>query len=195
MGLMSAAVKPALLTPEEYLAIEGAALEKGEFYRGVMYAMSGANFAHNRVVTQLIIEFGKALEGSSCYPVNSDQRIYVPASGLFTYPDVAVVCGPPEYAPFSPKETLVNPVVIAEVLSPSTEEYDRGAKFVHYQSIETLRDYLMLSRFEPLVAHYTKQPGGDWLPTVLGAADTIQLPSAGCSIPVAAIYKGLALGR
>ena len=174
--------------------IEGAALEKSEFYRGVMYAMSGANYAHNRVAAGLGGEFRTALKGSGCAAVGSDQRVYVPASGLFTYPDLTVVCGKPEYAPFSPKETLVNPVVIAEVLSPSTEEYDRGAKFVHYQSIETLRDYLLLSQFAPLVVHYAKQPDGDWLPAVLGVEDTIRLASIGCSIRVAAIYEDLELG-
>ena len=190
---MSAAVKPALLTPEEYLEIEAKSFEKSEFFQGVMYAMSGSTFAHNDVAASLAAEFRGLLRGSNCRAVGSDQRVYVLATGLFTYPDVVVVCGPPQFAPYPPRETMVNPVLIAEVLSRSTEAYDRGAKFLHYQGIETLREYLLLSQFEPLVEHFSKQSSGKWLQTVHRQGGTIHFPSLDRSLAVASIYEGIQL--
>ena len=193
MGLMTALRKPVLLTPEEYLAIEETALEKSEFFQGRMYAMSGASFAHNRLNARLITMFENGLSKSRCSTCGPDMRIYIPATGLFTYPDLVVVCGEPEFALFQTGQTLANPVLIVEILSPSTEDYDRTVKFDNYQTVESLREYILVSQSAPKLRHYSKQPGGQWLLTILGEGNTLNLPALNLSIPVAAIYEDIPL--
>ena len=122
------------LTPEEYLALERVAEYKSEYYKGEMFAMSGASLPHNILVSQLNGLLQNALEGSGCIAVMTDMRLHIPATGLYTYPDVLVYCGKPQLLD-GVLDTLLNPSVIGEVLSDSTEAYDRGKKFEHYQSI------------------------------------------------------------
>lgn len=177
-----------ILTPEEYLEIERKAPFKSEFYDGEMFAMAGAGWAHNLVVWNVIAELGSQLRGRPCSGFPSDIRVRVTATGLYTYPDVVVVCAKPEFLD-ERRDTLLNPTLIVEVLSPSTEAYDRGRKFEHYRSIETLREYLLISSDRVLVERYTRQQAGQWLFTSFGnSADAIDLESVGCRVTAAALY-------
>ena len=122
-----------LLTEEQYLEIERAAETKSEFFQGEMFAMAGAGAAHNRLAWNLIVQLGPRLGSGPCQGFPSDMRVRVPSSGLYTYPDVVVVCGEPQFLD-GRRDTLLNPNLIVEVLSPSTEAHDRGRKFEHYVS-------------------------------------------------------------
>lgn len=124
------------VTADEYLARERTATEKSELVNGVMVAMAGASKRHNAIVANLLIALGNRLRGTPCRPYPSDMRVHVPATGLFTYPDVTIFCGSPESLN-KDSETFLNPRVIIEVLSDKTEAFDRGAKFAHYRSIVT----------------------------------------------------------
>jgi Uma2 family endonuclease len=152
----------ARLTPERYLEIERAAEFRSEYYNGRMYAMSGGSYNHVRIIGNLTGELHAALKAGRCAVNPSDLRVRVSPGGLYTYPDVTVVCGDPKFAD-DQKDTLLNPVFIAEVLSPSTEAYDRGFKSAQYRKLESLQEYALISQAEPRVEVFRRQPGGDWL--------------------------------
>ena len=183
----------ALLSPEQYLDIENKSFEKHEFLGGQMWSMAGASYAHNRLSVRILTALEQRLRGSRCATCTSDQRIYVPATGLFAYPDVSVICGPPQFAPFNPRETAINPALIVEVLSPSTEYFDRGGKLRNYELIETLRDYLLISQSEPLIEYFSRLPGANWTLAILRANDEIRIDSLKVVIPVNEIYEGIQL--
>ena len=186
------AVPKRKLTAAEYLVIENAAAFKSEFYRGEMFAMAGASPAHNFIKENLSGELHARLKGGPCRALSGDQRVLVEATGLYTYPDLLIFCGPPEYAAVDPN-TLVNPVVIIEVLSPGTEKYDRGTKFRNYQRIPSLREYVMVAQDEAVVERYVRQPTDDWLlTTVTGLDKEMALTSAPVQIPLADVYAGVA---
>src|SRR4051812_15921663 len=181
------------LTPEQYLEIERKAEFKSEYYQGEMFAMSGASLAHNRLVRQLMREFGNELRNGRCEAVSNDLRVFVPATRLFTYPDVVIFCGEPRLMD-AQSDTLLNPTVIVEVLSPSTEAYDRGRKFEHYQSIESLREYVLVASDRIHVDLYTRQTDGGWLLTSASRLeDSISLKSAGCQLVLADVYEKIDL--
>jgi len=196
---VSAAPKPKL-TVAEYLAIERAAEFKSEFYDGVMYplhhpdgpvGMAGASREHNRVKENLIGELFARFKGGPCLTFSSDQRVRLTASGMFAYPDIAVVCDPPEFAT-NDRDTLTNPRVIVEVLSPSTEKYDRGFKFAQYRQQASIREYVLVSQDEPLIERYVRQPDGTWVLTVFAdPAGEFALSSAPARVPLADIYRGV----
>src|SRR2546426_6586677 len=148
--------------PEEYLALERKAEHKSEYFAGEIFAMTGASERHNLIVTNLVRELSLQLKGRPCKTYSSDMRVKVGATGLFTYPDVIVVCGPTQFDD-EQQDTVVNPSVIIEVLSKSTEGYDRGEKFAHYRKLESLTDYLLVSQTKPHVEHYVRQPDNQWL--------------------------------
>ena len=150
------------MTETEYLAIERAAEFKSEFYDGLMYpmqgpggplGMAGAKFDHNRINENLSYELTKALKGGPCQSLSRDMRVRVSATGLYTYPDVVVVCG--EFSDEN-RDTLVNPTVIIEVLSPSTERYDRGTKFRQYQKLTSLKEIVLVAQYEPLAERFVR---------------------------------------
>lgn len=177
------------LTPEQYLDIERKAEYKSEYYRGEMFAMAGASLAHNTLVANLIGEFHGKLRAGPCRVLPSDMRVRVTSTGLYTYPDVVVVCGEPRVLD-NQMDTLLNPSVLVEVLSPSTEDYDRGRKFEQYQSIESLREYLMLASDRVHADLYTRQPDGCWLLTsATRLEDSLDLQSVGCSLALAGLYE------
>ena len=156
------AVPKNLLTPEQYLDRESAAEFKSEYFAGEMFAMAGGSPRHNRIALNLAAELRSALRGKGCRPFNSDLRVKIDATGLYTYPDVAVVCGEPEIESSQRCETLLNPTLIVEVLSDSTETYDRTTKFRHYQKIETFREYVLVSQHEARVERFVRQDDGGW---------------------------------
>lgn len=189
---MSARPRPQL-TAAEYLAIERAAAFKSEFHDGEMFAMAGASREHNGVKENLIVELGSRLRGGPCRTFSSDQRVRVDATGAYTYPDIVLVCGPGEYDPLD-RDTLVNPTAIVEVLSPSTEAYDRGGKFRQFRTIPTLRDYVLVSQHEPVVERFTRQPDGVWTLTTFAGPDAIlELTCVAVRVPLADVYRGVEL--
>ena len=179
------------LTPAEYLAIERTAAFKSEYLNGEMFAMAGASPAHNVIKENLIGELYARLKGGPCRSYSSDQRVKVSATGLYTYPDIAIVCGPPEFDPDDPN-TLLNPQVIIEVLSESTERYDRTTKFRHYQRIEPLREYILVAQDEPAVERFVRQTRWDWLFTPVAGLDaTLELATVPARVALADVYAGV----
>ena len=150
------------LAPEEYLAIERQAATKSEYLNGEMFAMVGASRKHNLIAVNVAGELRQQLKGSSCETYNSDMRVRIPATGLYTYPDVVVACDEPRFED-ELVDTLLNPILIVEVLSESTESYDRGKKFAHYRSVESLAEYLLVAQDEYRVEQFIKQSDGRWL--------------------------------
>ena len=177
------------LSAEEYLALERRSEEKHEYLDGEMFAMGGASRRHNLIALQTAAALLSQLRGRSCEVYMGDMRIRVDATGLYTYPDVVVVCGEPQLAA-SDLDTLLNPISIVEVLSPSTEGYDRGKKFAHYRTIESLAEVVFISQERVEVERFSRQPDGDW---ILHAAnqleDRLALSAIGCEISLATIYE------
>jgi Uma2 family endonuclease len=174
-------------TEEEYLALEREAEEKSEYFDGEIFAMSGGTGAHSLIASGVITALSNQLRGGSCRVYNSDMRIAIQSIGKYTYPDVAVVCGQSIYRDES-NDTLVNPVLIVEVLSPSTEAYDRGEKFRPYRAIESLGEYVLVSQGEPRIESYARH-NDHWVLTEAAGLDaTITLNSIGCVVPLADVY-------
>ena len=187
------AVPKTKLTAAEYLAIELAAENKNEFYDGEMFAMSGASRDHNRVKENLVVEIGGRFKSGPCETYSSDQRVRIDRTGLYTYPDIVILCGPGEYDPLN-RDTLLNPTAIIEVLSPSTERYDRGMKFQHYQQIPSLREYVLVSQDQALVERYTRQENGTWVLTVFAdPAGEFSLDTGSVRVSLADVYRGVDL--
>ncbi len=151
--------------------------------------MSGASRRHNRIVLNVGKGLDSALEERGCDVLVNDMRVLTPDNKFFTYPDVAAVCGEPRFAD-AEVDTLLNPEVIVEVLSPSTEDYDRGPKFAHYRSISSLREYVLVAQDRVHVEHYRKQANDDWsLLEIDDPGQTLELVSVGCRLALAGIYK------
>ncbi|MBI5799589.1 MAG: Uma2 family endonuclease [Verrucomicrobia bacterium] len=187
---MGLAQKNQRLTPTEYLAIERAAPTKSEFYDGEMFAMAGGTAVHSLIGSNATIEFGNKLRGKKCVPYNADLRIQVSATGLFTYPDLSVICGPLQFA--DSDDTVTNPSVLVEVLSPSTEAYDRGQKFLQYRQIPTLREYLLVSQHEPLLELFVRQDTNLWsLREASGLDARLEIPSLEITVSLAEIYANV----
>jgi Uma2 family endonuclease len=187
---MSAATKRKL-TAAEYLAIERDAPFKSEFYNGEMFAMAGASREHNRIKENLIIETGGRLRGGRCQSFSSDQRVQLTPTGMFVYPDFLVVCDPPRYSTLD-RDSLVNPGVVVEVLSPSTEGYDRGFKFAQYQQHESIRECLFVAHEAMRIDRYVRRNHGKWELTFFAyPAGEFSLETVSVSIPLAAVYAGV----
>ena len=178
-----------LLTPQEYLARERKAAFRSEFYRGEMFAMAGASKEHTYIKDNLAGETRSQLKGGSCRAMTSDIRVKVNATGLYTYPDMVVVC---DEALYEDREvdTLLNPRVVVEILSDSTEKYDRGVKFGHYRQVPSIQEYVLIAQDRPLVERYLRQQDGSW---VLMAFDdmarTFDFGSIPVQVALAEIYR------
>lgn len=176
------------LSEEEYLEIERKSEFRHQFYDGVMYAMSGGSPAHAFIIMALGSELRNAFKKRPCQVAGSDLRVRVSRGGLYTYPDVVVICGDLEFAD-KRKDTLVNPTFLIEVLSPSTEAHDRGFKTEQYRQIESLREYALVSQSRPHVEVYRPQPDAGWqFSEFTGLDATCRFESVECSIPLAEIY-------
>jgi len=187
------------LTPQEYLAIDEASEIRHEFLDGEIFAMSGATFWHTLIKDNLSRTLGNKLaakDANDCYVLTSDQRVKVSATGLYTYPDILICCGEPVFDE-GIRNTLVNPRVLIEVLSESTERYDRGAKFGHYRQLASVQEYLLVAQDRPSVERYVREPAaGDsppeadrWVLTaVTDAAGSLPLESVGVEVTLADIY-------
>lgn len=172
---------------DEYFAVEETSQVKNEFYNGEIFAMAGASLKHNRIVVNIVSLLAVSLRGSGCEVFGSDLRLQTP-SGLFTYPDITVLCGEPVLLPDRP-DTLTNPVMLIEVLSEATREYDQGQKFELYKEIPTLRDYLLIEQDRPFVQHFHLSPDGIW---IRQTSETIQaeltVASLQVTIPLLKVY-------
>ena len=185
---MSSAAAQTYLTPEEYLAFERKATTKHEYLNGQIVAMSGASFAHNFITVNIATSLNIQLMEGECRVATSDMRVKVTQIDSYFYPDVVVVCGEPR-AEDDTFDTLLNPTLIVEVLSPSTEGYDRGEKFEHYQQIASLKDYILISQDEIRVEHHCRQ-GSEWIQTeFVEFEDVLSLLSIGCELRLPDIYR------
>ena len=189
---MSSVAVQSHLTPAEYLALERKATTKSEYFDGQIYAMSGASRAHNLIVANLLSALHTQLSKRDCEVYANDMRVKVDVTGLYTYPDVLVVCDEPRFEDAS-LDTLLNPNVLVEVLSPSTEAYDRGEKFSHYRHLESLQEYVLVAQNCIRVEHYLRQEE-QWLLTEFSEfADLFRLPSINCELSTRAIYAKVKL--
>ncbi|MCG3197883.1 MAG: hypothetical protein GHCLOJNM_02377 [bacterium] len=175
-------------TPEEYLALEREAQSKSEYYAGEVFAMSGATEAHVLIVGNVFAKIHAKLMGRSCKVYMSDMRVKVSETGMYTYPDLSALRGEPRFED-NLHDTLLNPTVLIEVLSKSTESYDRGARFGHYRAIESLQEYVLVSQESPRVELFTRQPRGGWLLTdAIGLEASLRIASLDCDLPLAEVY-------
>lgn len=176
------------LTPAEYLAKERAATYRSEYFGGEMFAMAGGSPRHSLIKVNVVGEFRARLRNSPCTAYDSDLRILVARTGLYTYPDASVICGPLEFED-PRRDTVLNPTLLVEVLSESTEAYDRGKKFSHYRQIPSLREYLLVSQEEPQIERFLRNDEGTWtLTEVAGLDSTLRLPALGIEIALREIY-------
>jgi Uma2 family endonuclease len=183
------------LTPEQYLEIERKAEFKSEYYQGQVFAMSGAQESHVLIAGNAFGELRQQLRQRPCRVYSNDMRLCVTPAGLYTYPDVTVVCGKPEFLD-AEVDTLLNPTVIIEVLSKSTEAYDRGQKFKLYRPLPSLTDYLLLSSREVGAELFTHQTDGQWVLTERDKLeDSIEFKSIDCRLSLADIYEKVDFSR
>ena len=195
------AVPKRKMTADEYLVLERAAEFKSEFFDGVMYpmhqdpltGMAGASRIHNRVKENAIVELGGLFKRGPCQTYSSDQRVRLTETGMFAYPDIVIVCDPPVVD--SHLDTLLNPQVIVEVLSPSTEKYDRGFKFAMYQKQPTIREVVFMAQDRMRIERYVRQSDATWILTVFEDADAdFALGTVEARVPLRDLYRGVDFG-
>lgn len=181
-----------LLTPQEYLAFERASEVKHEYAAGEIFAMTGATRKHNLIAMNTGTALRPQLRGRGCEIYPSDMRVKIEALGIYTYPDLVIACGSPRFEG-QHEDTLLNPLLVVEVLSPSTAGYDRGLKFRRYQLIPTFAEYLLIAQDQPTIEHRLRRPDGAWdLATSEDPGATLALPTIGCTLPLAAVYEDIA---
>ena len=174
-------------TSEQYLALERRAEFKSEFDNGFIEAMSGASREHNLITGNVLSEIRTQFRNRTCEVYATDMRVWIGPARQYRYPDITAVCGDPEFQD-GEFDTLLNPTLIVEVLSPSTESKDRNRKFAAYRRLKSLREYVLISQSEVLVERYTRS-GENWLYTALdNLEDTLQLTSIDCQVPLKEIY-------
>lgn len=187
---MTAQPIPEPISREEYLAADLASEERLEFVGGVITAMSGVSYSHSTILGNLFIALGSALKDSRCRPHSSDLRVSAPSLNSYFYPDCLVVCEEPEFEEEA-FDTLTNPTVIFEILSPSTEARDRGVKFSHYRSIPSMQEYVLLSQSAAIVETY-RRDGEQWILTIAqGSEANMKLESLGVEVSLREIYSGV----
>ena len=176
------------VTPEEYLAAERLSETKSEYLDGGVFPMLGACLNHLQIVVNVTTELNIQLRPSPCRVLAVDLKIRLQESRKFFYPDVTVVCDEPQFHD-ERKDITLNPVFVIEVLSPSTEAFDRGAKFRAYQTIESLKEYVLVSQNKPLIEQYIRDEGGEWrYKAAEGLESSLTLPSVECTLNLGAVY-------
>ncbi|HUH04543.1 MAG TPA: Uma2 family endonuclease [Kofleriaceae bacterium] len=178
------------ITVEAYLALERSSPDRHEYIDGELFAMGGASHEHNRIVSNLIFELRGVLGEGPCYPLSNDMRVRA-GQARCVYPDVVVVCGQPE---LEDSDILINPSLIIEVLSQTTEAYDRGAKFAFYRELASLKEYLLVSQREQRIEQFVRQPDGRWLLSEAIAGD-LPLPTVNAALSIAGAYHGIDFER
>ena len=184
---MSAVLEKNRYTAEDYLKLERSASSKSEFHDGQIFAMTGASRKHNLVSGNIYRELSLQLKKHPCEAYVNDMRVKAAQANSYHYPDIAVVCGTPKFED-AQVDTLLNPTLLVEVLSPSTEAYDRGGKFAHYRKIETLREYLLVAQDKPSIERYVRQ-GDVWILTeAVGLEASVPLESIDCVLSLREVY-------
>ncbi len=179
-----------LYSLEEYFELEKSKNEKFEYWEGKVWSMSGARFAHNLISRNLNTELDTSLRERGCFVLPSEMRIKVPAYPPYRYPDMTVLCGTPEIEMIGGIEMLVNPQLIVEILSDSTEAFDRGDKFTYYKSIKSFSEYLLVAQHRPHVSQFVKHGDGFWANFEFNdLGDTVELRSVGISLRLTSIYR------
>lgn len=183
------------ITPEEYLRRERIAEFRSEYYRGEMFAMAGASANHNLIVGNCVQTLGQQLKKKPCRVYPSDLKLRIESTGLYTYPDVSVVWGEPQLET-NGGDVLLNPVVLVEVLSDSSEAYDRGKKFKHYRTISSLKHYILISQDRYSIDCFSRQPGDSWVLTDCQALiDQVQLSAIDCQLAAADVYDKVVISN
>jgi Uma2 family endonuclease len=177
------------MTPAEYLAFERTADTKHDFWDGDVFAMAGASPRHNAIVANLLALLDAPLAGGPCRAFASDLKVHARATGLFTYPDVTVICGPVELLEGT-DDVVTNPRLVLEVLSPSTERYDRGTKATSYRTIPSLTDYLLVAQ-DHHVEHFARQGDASWLLREAGGGGRLRIASVGFDLLIDEVYRRL----
>jgi Uma2 family endonuclease len=195
MGLAKVKIEK-LLTPEEYLAFERESEIRHEYLDGKVFAMAGESLSHSRICVNLAGELRAKLKGKPCEPLSPNMKVRTSTASLFSYPDVTVVCGEPIFHDLK-KDVLINPLVIIEVLSPSTANYDRTRKFQRYRmGNETLTDYVLVTQEFAFVEHYVKQNDGNWVYASYGDVNLeVSIDSIGCILSLREIYDRVELNE
>jgi len=182
------------LTAEEYLAFERQAEARHEFVNGQIVAMAGGTVRHAIICDNLVALMRSKLRGTGCQSFSASLRVKIETTGNYTYPDLSIVCGKLQMED-ARQDNLLNPRLIVEVLSPSTERHDRGWKFKNYQLIATFEEYVLVSQDEPRVERFLRQGDVGWLMThVEGLDKSVQFESLGCELPLREIYEGVEFG-
>lgn len=188
---MSAVPAAKFISIEEYLTIEEESEVKHEYFQGELFAMAGGTVSHNRIVRNTLTAIDVFLEEKECEVFPSDLKVHNEINTLFTYPDLSIVCGKLAYWN-TRSDVITNPVVLIEVLSKKTQNYDRGQKFRLYRSIPSLKEYILISSLEMLVEHYTKQSTGFWtFREITNAEEEVKIESIGLACPVKTLYRGV----
>ena len=179
-------------TLEEYLELERTSEERFEFWNGEVFCMSGASPEHERILRNMLVYLTLKIGGRGCEAFTSNIRIKVPTAPPYRYADLSALCGEAQFEEIGGVDALVNPQLIVEVLSPSTEAYDRGDKFTHYKSIPTLSEYLLVAQHRPHVTHLYEQPDATWIYAEANdLAATLELVTLNCDLPLNEIYRGV----
>ncbi len=185
---MSSQPQTVHITSDEYLVKERQAQHKSEYLAGNIIAMAGASQAHNQIVANVLTEINSQFKQRPCWVYANDMRVKVSATGLYTYPDIVAGCGEYHFAD-EQQDTLLNPMVIIEVLSPSTANYDRGDKFKHYRQLESLQEYILIAQDQCHIEHYVRQSLGQWLLSEqTHLSDTLELPAIQCYLTLFDVY-------
>jgi Uma2 family endonuclease len=180
------------VSAQDYLRLEREAEHKHEYFSGEIRAMVGASYVHNTICASLTISIGGQLRGKNCSVVGSDQRLQILSGSAFTYPDLTVVCGKPEFNEEKKPDTLLNPTLLVEVLSPSTSQHDRSDKFMLYRQVPSLQQYLMIDSTTAHAELYTRDELGRWIFTeTRDLTAVLDLSSIGCQVPLAEVYAGV----
>lgn len=173
-------------SPEAYLAAERTSETKHELWSGEVFAMAGASYAHNKIVTNLAREFSARLRDRRCDVLPSDMKVFVPTKSGFVYPDLSIVCGEPRFHG-DERDVLLNPILIVEVLSDTTERFDRGDKFAGYRAIESVRQVLLVSQDQRRVEVFTRA-GPRWMLDDFTGSDIARLEAVACDLPLDEVY-------
>lgn len=175
---------------EEYIELEKSTSEKFEFWKGNVWSMSGASYSHNRIVQNLNVEIELQLRERGCQSFPSDMRIKVPSYAPYRYPDLTALCGNAEIEDLRGQELLVNPQLIVEVLSKSTEAFDRGDKFSYYKSIPSFTEYILVAQHRPHVSQFVKHGDGFWMNLEFNdLSESVELKSVSCELSLKSIYR------
>ena len=186
--MVTAQAQSSFYTVEEYLALEREAEFKSEYLDGIIYLMSGGSPQPSEIAANVIAIAVTRLRGTPCHVFSSDLKVATNPHGLYAYPDLSIVCGELSFHD-EHQDVITNPTVLVEVLSPSTEAYDRGRKFTHYQHLESLKDYILISQEEPQVEHFTRQNGNQWLySAAIGLEASLTINSIECILRLSEVY-------